>query len=169
MRRRYAHDTAVPVEKSRAEIERLVTREGAGQFMSAYDNEQGKAVIGWTMRGRMVRLSVPLPKRDEKRFRHPRSSSGNGSLDIYREYTAERRQELWEQACRSRWRAVGLIIKAKFEAIAAGISTFEHEFLADTVMANGATLGEWVAPQLQTMYESGSMPKLLPGMGETSR
>ena len=35
----------------------------------------------------------------------------------------------WEQACRQRWRALALVIKAKLEAIDAEISTFEEEFL----------------------------------------
>jgi len=74
---------------------------------------------------------------------------------------------LWEQACRTRWRAILLILKAKFEAISAGITTVEREFLSDTVMANGDTVGQWIQPQLEAMYQSGTMPLLLPGRGET--
>jgi len=161
----YAHDTSAPVEKSRAEIERLVVKHGAGQFMSAYDHARGLAQVGWTMHGRMVRLSIPLPLRDEEQFKHRRTAYGFS----WRELPKEKQIQRWEQACRSRWRAILLIVKAKFEAVDAGVSTFEHEFLANTVMADGATIGEWIQPQLEAMYASGRMPALLPGMGETTR
>lgn len=161
----YAKDTEVPVEKSRVELERLVAKNGAGQFMSAFDHGRGMAQVGWTMKGRMVRLSIPLPKKDEKRFLHRRTGYGWS----YRTLPKEKQEQLWEQACRSRWRAILLIVKAKFEAVEAGVSTFEREFLADTVMADGSTIGEWIQPQLEAMYTSGHMPALLPGMGETTR
>jgi len=48
----YAQDTNVSVEKSKAEIERILQRYGAGQFVYANDSEQGRAVVGFTMRGR---------------------------------------------------------------------------------------------------------------------
>lgn len=156
----YASKTEVPIERTRTEIERLVVLKGAGQFMSAADFEGGRAIVGWTSGGRMVRLAVPLPDPKDKRFVHPRTRHGFS----YRQYPSQRQRELWEQACRARWRAVLLIVKAKFEAIDAGVSTFEREFLADTVMADGQTIGEWVAPQLESMYATGRMPRLLPGL-----
>ena len=69
----------------------------------------------------------------------------------------------WEQACRARWRALYLIIKAKLEAIESGISTVEHEFLSDVVVPNGQTVGAFMAPQLEAAYTTGRMPALLPG------
>ena len=56
-----------------------------------------------------------------------------------------------------------LIVKAKLEAIEAGISTIEREFLADVVMPNNQTVGQWLAPQIEQVYLSGKMPPLLPG------
>ena len=47
-----------------------------------------------------------------------------------RERGARARQETHDQACRQRWRALLLVIKAKLEAVTAGISTVETEFLA---------------------------------------
>ena len=64
----------------------------------------------------------------------------------------------WEQAQRSRWRALLLVIKAKLEAIDAGIATFEDEFLAYTMLPGGETVGEWIAPQLDDVYATGVMP-----------
>lgn len=154
----YASSTSVSVERSRAEIERMVSVAGAGQFMAAFDNEKGTAIIGWTMNGRMVRMGIPLPDSTEERFNYRKTTYGYASKI---QLPPEATRKLYDQACRSRWRAVLLIIKAKFEAIDSGISTLEREFLADVVMADGTTIGEWAAPQLEEMYASKRMPTLL--------
>lgn len=161
----YASTTSVPIERTRMAIEELAKEKGATQFMSAFDHEHGAAIIGWTMGGRMVRLAVPLPAPTEKRFMHRRTRTGWS----WRDLPKDKQRQLWEQACRSRWRAILLILLAKFEAIEAGISTIEREFLADTVMADGSTVGAWLQPQLESMYATGRMPKLLPGLGESGR
>lgn len=161
----YAASTSVPVERTRAEIEKIVASKGAGQFMSGLDNDKGLAIIGWTMNGRMVRLTIPQPRMDEPRFT---CRTYKGKVKPWDKRPAVEAVRLWEQACRTRWRGTLLIIKAKFEAIETGISTFEREFLADTVMANGQTVGAWVQPQLEAMYGSGRMPALLPAHEESS-
>ncbi len=161
----YATTTSVPIERTRLAIEELTREKGATQFMSAFDYGDGRAIIGWSQQGRMVRLQVPLPKPDEKRFLYRRTAHGWS----YKDLSKEKQRLLWEQACRSRWRAVLLILLAKFEAIEADISTFEREFLADTMMADGSTVGEWIQPQLVTMYASGRMPALLPAAAGGSR
>ena len=53
-------------------------------------------------------------------------------------------------------------VKAKLEAVESGISTIEREFFYDIVLPNGETIGEWMAPQLETAYQSGTMPPMLP-------
>ncbi|WP_198651245.1 hypothetical protein [Salinicola sp. CPA57] len=72
----------------------------------------------------------------------------------------------WEQACRQRWRALALVIKAKLEAVESGITMFEEEFLAHIVLPNGGTVGGWMLPQIKKSYDSGSMPPLLAKPGE---
>lgn len=139
----YASETKVPVDQSKREIERMVVSRGAGQFMTATDYGKGQAIVGWMMDNRMVRLTLPLPA-------------------ITGEATAASRRR-WEKVERSRWRSLALIVKAKIVAIEEGISTFEREFLADTVMADGGTVDRWIKPQLDAMYKSGKMPKLLAG------
>ena len=62
---------------------------------------------------------------------------------------------------RQRWRALVLVIKAKLEAVESGITTFENEFLAHIVLPDNRTVGEWLAPQIDSAYEEGGMPKLL--------
>lgn len=153
----YAQNTSIPIEKTRAEIERFMLKRGAGQFMSAIDQENARSITGWTMEGRMVRITLNLPDPKDHRFNRRRTRWGWSDADL----PADRKRELYEQACRARFRALLLIIKAKFEAIDAGLSTSEKEFFADTVTADGSTVFEAVTPALEEMYRTGRMPKLL--------
>lgn len=156
---RYAERTEVSSDRSRAEIEKLLRRYGADQFLYAWQADA--AVIGFRMRGRMIRFLLPMPNRNADEFR----------------YTAVRRYErseeevtaAWEQACRQRWRALALVIKAKLEAVEAGIVTMEQEFLAQIVLPDNSTVGDWVGPQIAQAYEVGRMPALLPWSGERPR
>lgn len=151
----YASETNVPVERSKAEIERLITRYGASKFMTGHDGE--RAAVMFQMKGKMVQFILPLPKRDERRFWYtPHRQNKRSEPEAYRE---------WEQACRSRWRALCLCIKAKLEAIEAGITTFESEFLAHFVMPNGKTFGEYAIPQIEQAVTEQRMPTLQIGFG----
>lgn len=68
----------------------------------------------------------------------------------------------WWTANRQRWRALALVIKAKLEAVETGIVSFEQEFLPHLVLPNGGTVHEWLAPQMEAVYDKGVMPRLLP-------
>jgi hypothetical protein len=70
-----------------------------------------------------------------------------------------------DQAKRQRWRALVLVVKAKLEAIALGLATFETEFLGHLVLPTGDTMGEHVAPQLPAMYAEGRVPQVMPALG----
>jgi hypothetical protein len=153
---RYAADTSVSTEASRAEIERTLRRYSASSF--AYGWERERAAVSFEAQGRRVRFVVPLPDRKDPDIVLYRHSSGH-----MMERSASAQEERWEQACRQRWRALALVIKAKLEAIESGISTFDEEFLAHIVLPSGQTVGEWVGPQIDTAYSLGQMPALLPG------
>lgn len=153
----YAKDTTVSVEKSKGEIERLASKYGANQFMSGWKDKM--AVIGFSMKGRQVKFLLPLPDK-EKFTKDPRSS--------WKKRPAAVAERAWEQECRSKWRSLFIVIKAKLEAVESGITTFEEEFLAHIVLPDNSTVGQWVAPQLQKIYELGQMPNLLPGAGQSS-
>ena len=151
---RYAATTSVPVERSRAEIERTLARYGAEQFVYGWDREQ--AVIGFTVRidgdqRRQVRFKLPLPARDDREFTH-HARGRRTDTEIERRY---------EQSCRQRWRALALVVKSKLEAVETGIASFEDEFLAYTMLPSGETVGEWVVPQLVEVYANGVMPGTL--------
>jgi hypothetical protein len=151
----YAEGTKVPQEASRAEIERTLRRYKAEGFAYASDGDQ--AHVLFRMAGRMIRFTLTMPQRNQWEFNHYK-----------RGYQTYRRAEgvaeqLWDQACRQKWRALALVIKAKLEAVDAGITTVEDEFLANTLMADGRPFGEWAKPQIDRMYVEGGMPQLLIG------
>ena len=149
---RYAEHTLVPVAESKAEIEAILTRYGADQFASGW--AEGRAVIQFKAKERFVRFELPLPAQDEKRFR----------LD-HRGYARSdtKRLEVWEQACRQRWRCLALAVKAKLEAVESGITTFEDEFMAHIVLPGDKTLGQWARPQIADAYANNRLPPMLPG------
>lgn len=62
---------------------------------------------------------------------------------------------------RRAWRLLLLLIKSKLEAVREGATTVEREFLADMLMPDGSTVGEWAAPQMRLAYEGGHMPPAL--------
>ena len=114
-----------------------------------------EAVIAFEMKDRKIMFRLPLPSKQEKRFTHtPGRNLPRSTQEAFRE---------WEQACRSRWRALALAIKAKLEAVAIGITTFEDEFLSHIVLADGLTVGQHVRPRIAEAYSSGSVTPLLPG------
>jgi hypothetical protein len=158
----YAAQTSVPVEKSLGEIKGTLARYGASEF--GYMENATQAAIGFKVRGWTVRFVLPLPDRASDEFRY--RIDGRSSRKFLRE--PAKQHEAWEQACRQRWRALALCIKAKLEAVECGITSFEEEFLAHIVLpTTGQTLGEWAIPQLAESYESGRSLPLL-GMGGTA-
>jgi len=56
------------------------------------------------------------------------------------------------------------VIKAKLEAVEAGIAVFEDEFMANIVLPNGSTVSQFMLPQIAQAYESGNMPNMLPDL-----
>lgn len=151
---RFAEKTEVTTRGSRDEIERTLERYGADQFLYGWQDDA--AVIGFRMKGRHIKFVLPLPSKTADEF----TTYMRGSIRFERDAGAA--TKLWEQATRQRWRALSLIIKAKLEAIESGISLFEDEFLAATVLPNKQTAGEWMRPQIDEAYRIGAMPSMLP-------
>jgi hypothetical protein len=143
----------VSVEKSRAEIERTLQKYGAEGFM--YGWQGSRAAVQFEMNGRRIKFELPLPDKTSREFTH---TAGRNSPRSPTQALAA-----WEQACRQRWRALNLAIKAKLEAVECGIATFEEEFLAHIVLPNGGTVGAWMVPQIAAAYENRKMPPMLPG------
>jgi hypothetical protein len=147
---RFAAGTDVPVERSRNEIERTLARYGASQFLYGWD--PSGAVIAFVNgrddERRQVRFHLPLPDRNDPKFVfHSRGRRTDTEID-----------RRYEQACRQRWRALLLVVKAKLEAVESGIATFEDEFLAYICLPDGGTVSDLLGPQIADAYLSGQMP-----------
>lgn len=153
---RFAENTTVSSDKSRAEIEKVLSRYGASGFMYGWDQDQNppRAGVSFRMAKRHIKFLLPLPVRDSKEFER---TPGRGYIR-----GPEAREQVYEQAVRQRWRALALVIKAKLEAVETGITEFEDEFMAHIVMPDGQTVGQHMRPQIAAAYETGKMPKLLP-------
>lgn len=154
----YAENTSVPVERSRAEIESMLRKYGAAQFVSGWDAE--KALIGFAAQGRHLRFVLKMPGANEKRFTHTKHKGHY----FEKVNPPDRVRALHEQEIRRLWRALALSIKAKLEAVESGIETFEEAFLPHIVLPDGSTVGQFMSPQLERAYASGEMPRLLPAL-----
>lgn len=147
----YAVNTSVSIAKSKADIEEMIQKAGASQFVSGY--RDNLAVIGFSLADRQIRFVLPLPDVNSLEFQlTPGRKQKRSKAQAY---------AAWEQACRSKWRSLYLVIKAKLEAVDSGISTIEREFFYDIVLPNGKTVGEFMGPQIEEAYTTGEMPALL--------
>lgn len=147
---RYASTTDVTSARSRDEIERTLIRYGADQFLYGWQDDA--TVVGFRMEARQIKFILPLPSKTDRAFTH--HSRGVR--------TAEAAAKEYDQAVRQRWRALTLVIKAKLEAVESGISLFENEFMANIVLPDGNSVGDWMRPQIAEAYRVGAMPTMLP-------
>lgn len=136
---RYAEGTSVAVERTRNELEKELRRFGATSFAYGWDEAADQQVIQFGMSGRMVRMEVPLPKRDDPLF----TSTAAG-----RARTKAAAEEAYDKEIRRRWRSLLMVTKAKLVAVHDGITSLEREFLADMVTEDGRTVAEVAAPWL---------------------
>lgn len=148
----YAQTTRVPVDRSRAEVHKLLRRYGATRIADAWE-QGGNAAVQFEIGGYVARLSVPVPSIDELKAR-PRIQKSPAAL-----------RSRVAQEERQRWRALGLLLKAKFESVSLGLSTFEQEFLAAIVLDSGRTVGSEI---LKRLGHASGFELALPAKGETS-
>jgi hypothetical protein len=154
----YAAGTSVPVERSKAELDRILHRVGADE--RGIINQSGFVTVAFRLEGVTVRLRVPLKPIDEV--------ASEANLDPprgWKGWTPAKRRS-WcereaEQVERERWRVLVLLCKAKLEAVALGHTTVKREFLHDIVVKGGRTVGEVILGQL----EAEKSPTLLLGSG----
>lgn len=149
---KYAAETTVSSEASRAEIDRTLVRYGATGFMYGWQGE--RAVIGFELNGRAIRFVLKMPDPNDQAFTH---------TDVRRaRRSADGQREAYEKAVRQKWRALALVIKAKLEAVESGIVEFDQEFMAHIVMPDGKTMTETMLPKMREALEGGTPPPMLP-------
>jgi len=123
----YAQATSVSVERTQAAIKRETQRYGADSFMLGEEGD--RAQVQFRIRGRSVRFHLELP--DKRLDRFQRTPGGRRTRDESGAWRA------WEQACRQKWRALHLFVKATLEAQHDGIIDFDEAFLPYMVMPDG--------------------------------
>jgi len=126
----YAKNTTVDPEKSRSDIEKVLTKYGASGFRSSwFTDEDGDkvSVVEFLQHKRLIRFSVRFKKGTTK------------------------------QRERSLWRSLLLNIKAKVDSVQAGITEFETEFMPYTVNpSTDRTVAEEILPLLADSDHSGA-------------
>jgi hypothetical protein len=153
---RYAKRTRVDSTKTAAEIQRTLERYGASRF--AHATEPGRAMVMFEAHDRRVMFELPLPSVDD--YREGERATRSGGIS-YVKRSDSQATTMHTQEVRRRWRALGLVIKAKLEAVGSGIVDFETEFLGHIVLANKMTVAQWLKPQLAETYQKG-LPPMLP-------
>ena len=146
--REYAARTTVPIFKTHPEIMELLQKHGADGF--GFDYEGDHSTVRFRMSGLYVQITLTMPPLDDfaltpKRIRR----------------TSDGQHRAWEQACRQRWRALLLIIRAKLEAVESGVTSLESEFLANVMLPNNLTVGQVLAPQIEEAYATGRVRGML--------
>lgn len=139
--RKYACDTTVCVQKSINDIQKILTQFGATRF--GYMSSETDVIFACELRNKRIKFKLPLPLKKDVPY-HPQRNS-----DKY-----------LEQQFRSLHRGLFLTIKAKLVSIDSGIETFEEAFLANIILSNGQSFGEYSIPKLEETYNSGDVPRL---------
>jgi hypothetical protein len=158
MARRYAEKTAVPIGRSRGEIDHLLRQWGCLgiQWTDAFD--QGRVALRFVWeRGDtkyMARFTLNLPTDEDlkKEAVDQRSAS--------RQISEGKLRKLQDGRGRSEHRVLLLWLKAAFNAVEVGIVSAEEIFLPFLEDANGKTFAEIAIPRLPDLLQ-GSATKLL--------
>lgn len=150
----YAENTRVPVSRTKAAIEDMLTKEGA--IRTGITTEPERVTVMFQMKDRLIRFQMPIPARTEMRFTH---------VDKYRKRAQNAADLLYDQHMRSLWRSLLLSIKAKFVSIENGVETFDTAFLAHIVVSSPdghKTVGQLALPQVAQTYSAPNSPLALP-------
>ena len=147
----YAATTSVPVARSRAEIEQLLSS------TSARSSWRGSITTRTGRQCSSRRTTASSSSRLTCRIRATRST--RKMQNRYAQRTAAGIAKVVEQEERTKWRALLLVIKAKLEAVESNIATFEDEFLAHVLLPNQQTVAQFIGPTVDQIYKTGRMPR----------
>lgn len=137
--------------RTKAEIEHMIQSRGGTDYATFSGQQEAK--IAFILQNRQILFVLPLPDRADKKFQWT-----NHQMPRKRSVAAV--TEAWEQACRSKWRALLLAIKAKFESIDAGIETFDEVFMPHIMTPDGQRFGDVALPAIDKAYLDGGVAVL---------
>lgn len=127
----YARGTEVSAVRSLEQIKRLLLGAGAKEIQTA--ERSTAAAIQFELADRRVRFVLPLPSITD--FNTVKTGPSRR-----RQRSSSEAARAWEQAQRSKWRALLACIKAKLVSASSGIETVEEAFLANIVTSDGTTV-----------------------------
>lgn len=164
MTRIFASDTAVPVDRTRAEINKLLAdwQCAAIGWTDHLADDRVDCNFTWHRDGALyrVRFSIGIPVRVEVGARHPRGRWDAAKKKYFATLSDEDKRQAW----RSAHRLLLLKLKADLNAAQAGLAKAEEIFLPWMVdPRTGATIAEAIVPQLAATYAA-----LPPGPSEAS-
>jgi hypothetical protein len=141
----YVRGASITCAASRAEIQEMLSQYGATGFRTGSEN--GRTIIAFTANRRRFRFLYEPPGSPEPADA-TRSPQKPRSLPPPKSH---------EELSRRYWHKLSMLIRAKLEAVDAGVVTFEEEFLAYMVLPGGETVAQNVRP--------GSPERSLPASG----
>lgn len=151
--------TSVAVDKSQADIRKILRRHDADQFTfgeaTTLDGVRW-AGLEFIIDSTLVRMRVPM-KPPDPAWLHNRLQRARTKM------RADFVEEHFEQEEKRIWRVLYWSIKARMEAVEEGVETFQQAFLAHLVNpASGLTLWE----QVRSQVEAGALRVGGPGLAE---
>lgn len=155
--------TSVSVDKSQAEIRKLLIDYGAARFLFGEEERDGVrwAGIEFGHDGNVVRMSVPLKTPDEKPLK------AKAQRAVSRTY-AQILNEAYEQEAKRVWRVLYWSLKSRMVAVDEQLETFEQAFLAHLVdPASGMTVWQALSPTFHAgAFKSGGLGLLALDSGQ---
>lgn len=155
----FAKGTKTSIDTTEQQIKKMLQK--AGATGTAFMEERSRAIVAFHLNERSIQFRLPLPERDDSKFTHWYVKNSHGLAKEPTPRSADAAANLWVQACRERWRALHLCIKAKLESVEQGIETFDESFLAHIQTPDGRTVGDQVIPEMLAQLEGKPMRPLL--------
>lgn len=152
---KFATASKVSSSASEGELKAMIIKAGARNVFTGQGDSS--AVITFELNERRITFELPLPALSDFNTRKVRGKDVTN--------TTEQRHRLWEQACRSKWRALVLSVKAKLVSVESGVELFEEAFLAQIMVPgdNGKAqrVGVLAMKAIAQAYTGGKLPPLL--------
>jgi hypothetical protein len=153
MNSKYIRGASLSCSALQAEIEQMLTGCGACHFRVV--SERGKAAVAFSSGEHQFRLVLPNPAATDL----PRA----GVHDPLQPDSRGQGSKTALDATRHSWRELSSLIRAKLEAVSAGIVTFDEEFLAYMLMPGGGTVFQAASPAIASSYAAAGRPRLRDG------
>lgn len=148
----FAKDTKVPVDKTEAEIKKLLNQYGAAGI--AIGNLGDRQQIAFLLDDIQIRYAFDLPREED----FAKNSIGQ------RRGAAERKA-VYEQSHRTIWRMMLHRIKDRLMVAFSPFSCVYDEFFFEIVLADGTTMGErYSETEYRKMRDNKQLPPMLPGL-----